>query len=348
MLEPIPVKADRITAEGSSFWDWAKIGAEIAIGFTPFGVVLDVIDLGKAIAGGNPTDIAIAMIGFLPAGDLLKAGKKIGGGLEKMLKHTDELAPFGVQPPKLQAPPKELEKLKELQKQVPEGPKAAKESPPIQNNDAPKVETPKAEPPKLEEPQLKEPELKEEIPLEKELGKQEAPEIEFGSQLPPKIYKLADENFVLLQKGKLGKYGEGDKIPKAEYEKLIREYKREQLAAKKSKEKPLNVLKEVSIEKLQRAGKQIDKGGQLTKAGRGLQKHGSREGSVFPPAKGSPKQINEQGEKILTKILLQKDAVRTTRHHARFGDILDIRIPGGMGARFSSDGKKFITFLEPE
>ncbi|WBM76215.1 hypothetical protein [Saprospira grandis] len=67
----------------------------------------------------------------------------------------------------------------------------------------------------------------------KELGKQEAPEIEFGSHLPPKIYKLDDENFVLLQKGKLGKYGEGDKIPKADYEKLIREYKREQLAAKK-------------------------------------------------------------------------------------------------------------------
>jgi len=221
MLEPIPVKADRITAEGSSFWDWAKIGAEIAIGFTPFGVILDVIDLGKAIAGGNPTDIAIAMIGFLPA------GKKIGGGLEKMLKHTDELAPFGVQPPKLQAPPKELEKLKELQKQVPEGPKAAKESPAIQNNDAPKVETPKAEPPKLEEPQLKEPELKEEIPLEKELGKQEAPEIEFGSNLPPKIYKLDDENFVRLQEGRLGKYRANDDIPRAEYEKLIKEYKRE-------------------------------------------------------------------------------------------------------------------------
>ena len=237
MLEPIPVKADRITAEGSSFWDWAKIGAEIAIGFTPFGVILDVIDLGKAIAGGHPTDIAIAMIGFLPAGDLLKAGKKIGGGLEKMLKHTDELAPLGVQPPKLQAPPKELEKLKELQKQVPEGPKAAKETPAIQNNEPPKVETPKAEPPKLEEPQLKEPELKEEIPLEKELGKQEAPELQAPKteegKTPPKVYVLDDEDFVLLQKGKLGKYGEGDKIPKADYEKLIKEYKREQLAAKK-------------------------------------------------------------------------------------------------------------------
>jgi len=72
IVDMVTVKADRITAEGSSFWDWAKIGAEIAIGFTPFGVVLDVIDLGKAIAGGNPTDIAIAMIGLLSGGDLIK------------------------------------------------------------------------------------------------------------------------------------------------------------------------------------------------------------------------------------------------------------------------------------
>lgn len=35
------------------------------------------------------------------------------------------------------------------------------------------------------------------------------------------------------------------------------------------------------------------------------------------------------------------------RHDARFGNVLEYKIPGGQGARFSSDRKKIIGFIEP-
>jgi hypothetical protein len=100
------------------------------------------------------------------------------------------------------------------------------------------------------------------------------------------------------------------------------------------------------VEGLIEAGNAPDKGG-LTAAGRALQKHGSREGSVFPKATGNSASINAQGESVLKGIVTHPDVISTTRHHARFGDILEYKIPGGQGARFSSDGKTFIGFIEP-
>ncbi|MFY0476756.1 hypothetical protein [Achromobacter marplatensis] len=55
-----------------------------------------------------------------------------------------------------------------------------------------------------------------------------------------------------------------------------------------------------NIDDLSNAGKLLDpadKSGQLSLAGRALQKHGSREGSAFPSVKGSPSEINVQGKK---------------------------------------------------
>lgn len=78
-----------------------------------------------------------------------------------------------------------------------------------------------------------------------------------------------------------------------------------------------------------------------------LQKHGSRPGSLFPKATGSSADMTAQGEKVLNGILTNPKITTTTRHHARFGEILEIKIPGGQGARFSKDGKTFIGFLEP-
>jgi hypothetical protein len=62
-----PVTTPTITVtpnDDSSFswWDLTKTIAEVAIGFTPLGVVLDVIDLGKAIASGDSTEIGMAII----------------------------------------------------------------------------------------------------------------------------------------------------------------------------------------------------------------------------------------------------------------------------------------------
>lgn len=53
---------------------------------------------------------------------------------------------------------------------------------------------------------------------------------------------------------------------------------------------------------LSRSAAAIDKGA-LTGAGRGLTKHGVRNGSAFPPVTGSPSKINEAGQAVVDDIL---------------------------------------------
>ena len=102
----------------------------------------------------------------------------------------------------------------------------------------------------------------------------------------------------------------------------------------------------VDISKLLKAGNQLDKGGELTKVGRSLEKHGSRPGSIYPSATGNVANKNALGNQVLESILNNPNATIVNRHHAMLGDILEIKIPGGMGARFSADMKTFIGFLE--
>ncbi|MFP2469250.1 hypothetical protein ACLEUK_14175 [Pseudescherichia vulneris] len=85
------------------------------------------------------------------------------------------------------------------------------------------------------------------------------------------------------------------------------------------------------------------KAGNLTVAGRALQKHGSREGSAFPVAKGNPAQMNDQGQKILDGIVKAPGA--TVKEGNRFGGF-DVIAPDGRGARFDPQGN-FRGFLEP-
>jgi hypothetical protein len=87
-----------------------------------------------------------------------------------------------------------------------------------------------------------------------------------------------------------------------------------------------------------------DKGG-LTLGGRALQKHGARAGSSFPNPKGSPASINAQAKAIVDGILNDPSAVTSARRHARFGDIIEVKLPDGRGLRFSPDSK-LIGFLE--
>lgn len=98
-------------------------------------------------------------------------------------------------------------------------------------------------------------------------------------------------------------------------------------------------------EGLLKAANVADKGG-LTAVGRALQKHGSRVGSVFPKATGNAASMNAQGNNVLTEILTHPQVSFTARHHARFGNVVEYKIPGGQGARFSGDGQKFIGFIE--
>jgi RHS repeat-associated protein len=99
------------------------------------------------------------------------------------------------------------------------------------------------------------------------------------------------------------------------------------------------------LDDLLKAANASDKNG-LTAVGRALQKHGSRPGSKFPKATGNPASMNSQGLSVLKGIIENPNTTGTIRHHARFGDILELRLPSGQGARFSSDGLNFIGFIE--
>lgn len=56
--------------------------------------------------------------------------------------------------------------------------------------------------------------------------------------------------------------------------------------------------------------------------------------------------MNQRGVQVLESILSHPQATTTVRHHGRLGNILEVQVPGGQGARFSADGKEFIGFIE--
>lgn len=103
---------------------------------------------------------------------------------------------------------------------------------------------------------------------------------------------------------------------------------------------------QLELDSLSKTGTSIDpaaKSGNFTVAGRALQKHGSRDGSAYPSAKGTPAQINEQGQKILDGIINAPNA--SVKEGNRFGGF-DVIAPDGRGARFDPQGN-FRGFLEP-
>ncbi|WP_345831213.1 hypothetical protein AAGR22_08010 [Erwinia sp. HDF1-3R] len=103
---------------------------------------------------------------------------------------------------------------------------------------------------------------------------------------------------------------------------------------------------QLELNSLSKTGTNIDpaaKSGNFAVAGRALQKHGSREGSVYPVAKGTPAQINEQGQKILDGIVKAPGA--SVKEGNRFGGF-DVIALDGRGARFDPQGN-FRGFLEP-
>lgn len=97
--------------------------------------------------------------------------------------------------------------------------------------------------------------------------------------------------------------------------------------------------------KLLDAGKVIDRAG-LNKAGRGLMKHGYREGSVFPKPTGTVEQINEHGLKVLEEILNHPEKTVIYNNTRHLGEVVDIQVSGIGGVRFNPSGE-MIGFLEP-
>ena len=103
---------------------------------------------------------------------------------------------------------------------------------------------------------------------------------------------------------------------------------------------------QLELDSLTKTGASMDpaaKSGNFTIAGRALQKHGSRDGSAYPAARGTPTQINEQGQKILDGIVKTPGA--SVKEGNRFGGF-DVIAPDGRGARFDPQGN-FRGFLEP-
>ena len=101
-----------------------------------------------------------------------------------------------------------------------------------------------------------------------------------------------------------------------------------------------------TITQLLKAAFKPSKGG-LTAVGRALKKHSDRAGSAFPKATGNQAAVNAQGEKVLKDILGHPSVQVAVKKTRSVGEVLDYQVPGGIGARFSSDGKTFIGFLEP-
>ena len=102
---------------------------------------------------------------------------------------------------------------------------------------------------------------------------------------------------------------------------------------------------EVGLDNLSQAAGAADKG-DLTAAGRALQKHGGRSGSAFPEVRSNPAEINKAGQAVVDEILTAPGSTTTRRHHARFGDVIEVRAPDGRGVRYDASGR-FIGFLEP-
>lgn len=46
------------------------------------------------------------------------------------------------------------------------------------------------------------------------------------------------------------------------------------------------------------------------------------------------------------EILTNPESTFTVRDHKVFGEIIDVRLPDGTGARWTADGETFIGFLE--
>ncbi len=94
-------------------------------------------------------------------------------------------------------------------------------------------------------------------------------------------------------------------------------------------------------DRISRTGQIMDRGG-LTIAGRALDKHGARPGSVFPKAFGNPTCRNMQGQFHLDDILTHP---QTISYPNRFGG-RDFFAPDGRGIRFDAE-YNFTGFLQP-
>ncbi|MCH9625861.1 MAG: hypothetical protein S4CHLAM123_10450 [Chlamydiales bacterium] len=85
----------------------------------------------------------------------------------------------------------------------------------------------------------------------------------------------------------------------------------------------------LNLNAFSKAGRIHDRGG-LTRAGRALDKHGGRPGSVFPKATGNPAAKNMQGQYHLDDILTNPNSITSIEK----GYGIEIYAPNGRGVFF--------------
>ena len=86
--------------------------------------------------------------------------------------------------------------------------------------------------------------------------------------------------------------------------------------------------------------------GNNTAVGRAFQKHAVRDGTAFiGKITGNTAKNTQQGMTYVNKIINDPNATFTVRNTNAYGNVLDVRLPDGMGARWTADGKTFIGFL---
>lgn len=83
----------------------------------------------------------------------------------------------------------------------------------------------------------------------------------------------------------------------------------------------------------------------LSRAGQSLSKH-QRRGGPYPQATGRPEAVSRQAQDVVDEVLTNPQSSFTTRQSGRFGEVVDVQVPGGAGVRYS-EGKGFLHFLEP-
>jgi len=89
-----------------------------------------------------------------------------------------------------------------------------------------------------------------------------------------------------------------------------------------------------------------EKGG-VAPVGRAFQKHSGRPGTASTgQASGNAAQNTQQGLNHLNMILNNPEAKFTVTNTTSHGNVLNVRLPDGMGAQWSADGSRFIMFLE--
>ena len=100
-----------------------------------------------------------------------------------------------------------------------------------------------------------------------------------------------------------------------------------------------------SLTDLSRSAGQSDRNG-LTGAGRALQKHGSRAGSVFPQVSGH-RDLNEISQRIVDDILTDPNGTIRYLTKKNYCEVIEIFATDGRGLRFDAKTWEFIGFLEP-